>query len=298
MGPLERLVLASLPFVPRPIMRRLAARYIAGETLDEALAKLRDLAARGHSGILDMLGEDVADESEARAAAAGYRAAATAVHAAGLDSHISIKPTHLGLRISPQLAHELYAELAEHCRPLEQLVRVEMEDHTTTDATLGLFAELQARFDNVGIALQSRLLRTLADIDALPSGPVDVRLVKGVYLEPASIAHTAHDAIRDAFVDCAERILDGGHVLAMATHDELLADRLLRLLDERGLGPERAYFEVLLGVRQPLWERWKAAGHTVRVYVPYGPEWRSYSQRRLRKNPELLRHMMRNVLRR
>jgi len=292
---LEKLVLKALPAIPGPLMRRLSARYIAGETLDQALTKAHELAERGFESIIDLLGEDISHESEARAVLASYKSAASALHENKLTSYVSIKPTHFGLRFSKALARELYGELLEHCASLGQVARVEMEDHTTTDDTLELFADLRGRYENVGIVLQSRLFRTLEDIDQLPREKIDVRMVKGIYLEPASMAHTEPQAIRDAFVEGLTRLLDNGHTVALATHDESLAARSLHEIKTRSIAPERYCFEVLLGVQQRLWNRWQDGGHRVRVYIPYGPEWRAYSQRRLNKNPEILRHLIRNV---
>lgn len=296
MGLLHQIVVSSLPLVPRPIMRRLSARYIAGEELGDAIGVLRTMKENGFSGVLDILGEEVADEAAADAALAEYRRGIAAMAAAELDAYVSVKPTHFGLRKDPARARERYAELCTHAAEKGQFVRVEMEDHTTTDATLALFKSLRTEFDNVGIVLQARLKRTLDDIDALGDDHVDVRLVKGVYLEPEEIAHTDGQLIRDAFVSCTERLFQRGHTIAFATHDEHMAARVLREARDRGVAAARYYFEVLLGVQEPLWERWKNAGHVVRVYVPYGPEWRSYSQRRLRKNPEMMRHVVRNLL--
>ena len=296
MSALHNLVLATLPYVPTPIMRRLASRYIAGETLDEALAKLKGIAARGHPGILDILGEGITSEAAARDVMREYKDAATRLARAGLDAYVSVKPTHLALTLRESLCLELYAELAEHCRASNLFVRVEMEDHPTTDATLRVFESLRRRFDNVGIVLQSRLLRTPQDIDALAPGPLDVRMVKGIYLEPASIAHTEPEPIRAAYVECTRKLLQRGAKLALATHDEELGERCLKLVREFHRTKESYEFQVLLGVREELWERWRRAGHRVRVYVPYGPEWRAYSQRRLRKNPQILRHVMRDAL--
>jgi proline dehydrogenase len=247
--------------------------------------------------VLDILGEDVDDEAEARGALAQYKAAASAQAAAGLDSYVSVKPTHFGLRLSAALARELYAELLTHCAQLGQFARVEMEDASTTDATLALFHALRAEHDNVGIVLQARLFRTPTDIEALGDSPVDVRIVKGIYLEPAAIAHTNPQAIRDAYVEQVEKLFQRGHTVALATHDEHLAGRCLRAAHDRAVRPARYYFEVLMGVQEPLWLRWKTAGNRVRVYVPFGPEWRAYSQRRLGKNPEILRHVIRGMFR-
>ena len=297
MGIIHSCIMGTLPWVPEPLMRRLSSRYIAGETLAEAMDVIGANASRGFSGVLDILGEGIEDEAAARAALAAYKQAASELGAAGLDCYVSVKPTHFGLSISPGLALELYAELAEHCRGLGQTMRVEMEDHPTTDATLDLFHSLRKQFDHVGIVLQSRLLRTPEDIQALGSEAMDVRIVKGIYLEPASVAHCERSLIQDAYVECTKQLWSAGHRVAMATHDGPLAERCLAVATELKVAPDRLEFEVLLGVQEPLWRTWKQAGHKVRVYVPYGPEWRSYSERRLRKNPEILGHVMRNLLR-
>ena len=296
MSALNNLVLATLPYIPRPLMRRLASRYIAGETLDEALAKLAELARRGHPGILDILGEGITSEAEAREVMAAYKSAATRLAERKLDAYVSVKPTHLALTLSESLCLALYGELARHCRELGIFMRVEMEDHPTTDATLRVFEALRAQHDNVGIVLQSRLFRTPRDIDALKPGPLDVRMVKGIYLEPQSIAHTEAGPIRDAYVECTRKLLARGARVALATHDEHLAESCFALMREMHVEREGCDLEVLLGVREELWDAWKRDGRCVRVYVPFGPEWRAYSQRRLRKNPQILRHVMRDAL--
>lgn len=296
MGLLDRMAIATLPLVPTPIMRRLSARYIAGERLEDAVSRLGELAAGGYPGVLDLLGEGVDSETEARQVAADYVAGAAALRAAGLESYVSIKPTHLGLLLSEELALELYTQVAEAIEPHGQFMRVEMEDHPTTDATLRIFAQLCERFDRVGIVLQARLFRTLDDIAALPDKSINVRIVKGIYLEPGEIAHTDAEAIRDAYVECVRSLLDRGDFAALATHDDALAERCLREVRERALDTSRYEFQVLLGVREPLWEHWRSAGHPVRAYVPYGPDWRAYSQRRLGKNPQIFWHVTRDIL--
>lgn len=295
---LTQLFIGAMPLVPGPIMRRIAGRYIAGETQGEALAKLKELAGRGFSGIFDILGEGAGTEEHARAAAAAYVRGAEALAAQGLDAYISIKPTHMGLSAdNEELPLELYSMIAERCSELGMFLRVEMEDHPTTDATLRIFEKLRARFDNVGIVLQSRLLRTLDDIAQLAPGPLDVRMVKGIYLEPERIAHTEPAAIRRAFVDCCRALLERGSVrLRLATHDEQMGEELIDLVREFGLSTEEYEFQVLLGVQEQLWTAWQSAGHPVRVYVPFGPEWRSYSQRRLRKNPDLFKAVLRDLM--
>jgi len=296
---LDRVALSTLPLMPTGLMRRLSSRYIAGESLDSALSRLDHLAAAGFRCALDILGEDVTTEDEARAVADDYAEAAVRMKERGLDAYISVKPTHLGLRVSEALALELYAELVRHVQSLDTFCRVEMEDHTTTDPTLRIFEELRSIApDHVGIVLQSRLFRTPADIAALAEGRLNVRMVKGIYLEPESLAHTRPEPIRDAYIEGTRRLWERGSFVALATHDELMAERLMETTEELGVGKERYEFQVLLGVRQRLWESWPHQGHPVRVYVPYGSNWRAYSTRRLKKNPEIFRHVMRDLFRR
>lgn len=293
---LNRLVVQGLGFVPTPIMRKLSARYIAGETQAEAIRALTELAARGFSGVYDILGEGIRSRAEAERTAEEYIAGAEAIHAAGLDAYVSIKPTHLGMLQDEGLALELYRRIGARCGELGVFFRVEMEDHPTTDATLRIYERLREDHANVGIVLQSRLFRTPDDIDALAPGPVDVRMVKGIYLEPASIAHTRPDPIRDAFLACTEKLWDRGARVRLATHDAGLAEELIRRVRARGMTADDYEFQVLLGVQEPLWERWKSEGHPVRVYVPFGPDWKAYSLRRLSRNPQLMRAVIKNFL--
>ncbi len=294
---LHKLMVGTLPLIPRPVMRRIAGKYIAGETQAEALAKLQELSAAGFSGVYDILGEGSVDEAHARAAARDYMAGASAIAAAGLDTYVSVKPTHLGLTSDEGMALELYREIARHCAGVGVFLRVEMEDHPTTDATLRIYEALRAEFEAVGVVLQARLFRTPGDIDALAPGPIDIRLVKGIYLEPAEIAHTDHDAIRQAYLTQARQLLERGDVqLRLATHDDAMAQELIALLREFDVPKERYEFQVLLGVQQALWSHWRDEGHPVRVYVPFGPDWREYSMRRLRHNPELFRAVARDLL--
>ncbi len=293
MSILANAVLGVLPHVPKPVMRLFARNYIAGETLPEALAKLDELAQQGHAGILDILGEDVTSEAASRAVVDQYAAAAAALADRKLDCYISVKPTHVGLRLGQALALEQYSRLAGLLKASGQFLRVEMEDATTTDATLAIFEALREKHDNVGIVLQSRLLRTPADIRGLRPGPLAVRMVKGIYLEPATIAHTEAEPIRAAYVECTKLLLQRRAKVSFATHDEMLGERLLPLVVAAGYSKRDYEFQVLLGVRRELWALWIAAGHPVRVYVPFGPEWKPYSLRRMRKNPQIFWHVVR-----
>ena len=172
-----------------------------------------------------------------------------------------------------------------------------MEDHTTTDATLRVFERLRNEFDAVGCVLQSRLFRTANDIASLRAGPLDVRLVKGIYLEPSEVAHTEAEPIREAFLAHSEQLLERGARVAFATHDAPMAKEVAQLVRKHGLSSDQYEFQVLLGVQRPLWKQLQAQGHSVRVYVPFGPDWRAYSMRRLKKNPQIVKHVFRNMFR-
>ena len=309
MALLTDLFVDGLSVLPKSLVRGLSSRYIAGETIESALERLAVLNAEGYAGVLDILGEDQEGgdparmEHRARAALAQYEDAATRLSNSKCNAYMSAKPTHFGLHVSEDLCFELYSALASHCATLGLFLRVEMEDHPTTDATLRVFERLLVAHSNVGVVLQSRLFRTLTDIAHLISVTpaerrLDVRMVKGIYLEPAKIAHTEYAPIVDAYFACTKALWRAGARVALATHDDLMAPRLEALRLELGLTSEDYEYEVLMGVRPSLWQVWRDAGYTVRVYVPYGPDWHAYSMRRLKKNPKLLRQMALGVFRR
>jgi proline dehydrogenase len=309
MALLTDLFVSGLSVLPKSLVRSLSSQYIAGETIEAALGRLAMFNAEGFSGILDILGEDpgggdpVEGEAHARAALAQYKDAATRLAAAGGQAYMSAKPTHFGLHVSEDLCFEIYSELASHCAELSLFLRVEMEDHPTTETTLRVFERLLVVHEAVGIVLQSRLFRTPDDIERLiastPSGRrLDVRMVKGIYLEPAEIAHEGYAPIADAFVACTELLWRAGAHVALGTHDDRMQPQLEALRAKLEVSDDDYEYEVLMGVRTRLWRRWQAEGLPVRVYIPYGPDWHAYSMRRLKKNPKLLRQMTIGMLRR
>jgi proline dehydrogenase len=309
MGHFTNLAVGLISALPKGLLRRLSSRYIAGEHIDDALARLAVLNAEGFTGILDILGEDTGgsaeltdaqrqERSERKASEAlrQYLDAASRLHASGAQAYMSAKPTHFGLHHSEDLCHANYDALASHCKELGLFLRVEMEDHTTVTGTLNVYKRLLVDHDNVGIVLQSRLFRTLDDIQdlfaAMPANRrLHVRLVKGIYLEPARVAHTEYQPIADAFVECAAAIWRVGGWVSLATHDDIMQPRLEALRAELGIDASSFEYQVLMGVRPPLWKSWQEQGLPVRVYVPYGPDWHAYSMRRLKKNPKLLQQM-------
>lgn len=266
----------------------MAAHYIAGETLEEALDVVGRLAAAGKRATLDVLGEAARSREEVTAAVAAYRDALARLAAAGLPSGISVKPTAVGLGFDAGLCRASFEELAGAAAASGRFLRIDMEASPTTDATLGLYRELRAAgHDNVGIALQARLRRTLDDVHALAELTPDVRLCKGIYVEPAAVALQDNAAVRAAYVQALEALLGAGSRVALATHDEWLLGESLGRVREAGLGPDGYEVQMLLGVREERASQLVRDGHAVRIYVPYGQRWYEYSLRRVLENPAM-----------
>jgi len=277
-----------LPAVPKPVVRRISSRYIAGEELDDALRVVRLLNDRGKLATIDVLGEEIAEPEEARAIAGAYEEAFGAIQRGKLDSNVSIKPTALGLKLGYELFRQNLTEVVEDAASRGNFVRIDMEDSSTTDDTLRLYRELRAAgHDNVGVVLQARLKRTLADIRELAELTPNVRLCKGIYLERPEIAYRDFDSIRASFVQALEALLDAGSYVGIATHDEWLVEQGQRLVSERGLGRDDYEFQMLLGVRPSLGDELVSGGHRLRIYTPFGRHWYAYSLRRLQENPKI-----------
>ena len=283
---LDRAIVLLLPAVPKPVVRMFSARYIAGQSLDDAVRVVKQLNADGKMATIDVLGEEIAREEDARAIAQAYRDVFDEVERDDLDSNVSIKLTALGLGLSYDLCRANLEDVVRQAKEDRNFVRIDMEDSSATDDTLRLYRELrEGGHDNVGIVLQAYLRRTLADIDALADLRPNVRLCKGIYVEPSSIAFTGAEAIRANFVSCLDALLDEGAYVGVATHDEWLIGQALERVS--GLGHEAYEFQMLLGVREQRATELVQAGHRLRVYVPFGEQWYAYSLRRLQENPAM-----------
>jgi proline dehydrogenase len=291
----DHAVARLLPAVPRSIVGRVAAPYIAGPTLDDARRVVGELNAAGMSATVDVLGEEVTRPESAQAIAAAYHEALAAISADGLDANVSVKLTALGLHLDVDLCRSLLTDVLRDAASRRIFVRIDMEDSSTTDATLTLYRSLREEgYEDVGIVLQAALRRTLSDIEALSDLRPSVRLCKGIYVEPASIAFQERQVIRKSFVACLDALRDAGCRVAVATHDEWLLEQALdRLPRLQAAGYE---FQMLLGVRAPRGRELVAAGHPLRIYVPYGQQWYEYSLRRLQENPSVAGHVAKDLL--
>jgi len=292
----NNVVAHTLPLVPKSIVGKVSSRYIAGAALDEALAKVKTLNAGGLVATLDVLGELVNTEAEARRAGEEYREVLRAIHAAGVDSNVSVKLTQLGLKVDKELCLEVVGSVVEEAVTLGNFVRIDMEDSTCTDDTLEIHNRLHERHpDSVGCVIQAYLKRSLDDVRDLVSRKANVRLCKGIYVEPRAIAYKKHDEINENFKRLLRELLEGGSYVGIATHDEELVEAAYGLIDELGLTPDRYEFQMLLGVTEALRGRILERGHRLRVYVPYGSDWYAYSMRRLKENPAIVGHIVKAI---
>jgi proline dehydrogenase len=296
---LDRALVRLLPAVPKPVVRRISERYIAGEDLTDAVRVVRRLNAEGKLATIDVLGEDVTNPDEAHAIADAYREALDAFERERLDSNISVKPTALGLKLGFDVCRANLLELVEHAGARGNFVRIDMEDSSTTDDTLRIYRELRAAgHENVGIVLQARLKRTVEDVRALAELRPNVRLCKGIYLERPEIAYRDYDAVRRNFDQALEELWDTGCYVGVATHDEYLLEQAQQGARTRGLGREDFEFQMLLGVRAALGDALVREGHRLRIYTPFGRHWYEYSLRRLQENPRIAGYIASDTLNR
>ena len=280
-------------------MRRVSSRYIAGEELSDAVRVVRQLNAEGKLATIDVLGEEITNADEARAIGDAYRDSLDAFEREQLDSNVSVKLTALGLKLGYELCRENLEAVVAHAAERGNFVRIDMEDSSSTEDTLRLYRELRAAgHENVGIVLQARLKRTLADVAALAGLRPNVRLCKGIYLEPAEIAFREFDAIRVSFVQVLHALWDAGCYVGVATHDEWLLEEAKRGVDARSLGRDEHEFQMLLGVRPALGDELVREGRRLRIYTPFGRQWYAYSLRRLQENPKIAGYIAGDTLNR
>ncbi|HEU6444093.1 MAG TPA: proline dehydrogenase family protein [Gaiellaceae bacterium] len=299
MALLDRAIVRTLPAVPKPIVRRISARYIAGTHVEDALRVVERLNAERKTATIDVLGEEITTWEEARHIGYEYENVFRVIDEQGLDSNVSIKLTALGLKLDYGLCREVVERLVREAGQRGNFVRIDMEDSSCTDDTLRLYRELrEAGLDNVGVVFQAYLRRTLVDIEALSDLTPNVRLCKGIYVEPEEIAYRGYDEVREGFVRALDALLAGGSYVGIATHDEWLLGEGVRLVSEQGRSPAEYEFQMLLGVRQERATQLVQEGHRVRIYVPYGEQWYAYSLRRLQENPKLAGYIAGDTLRR
>jgi proline dehydrogenase len=276
-----------------------AARFVAGETLDDAVRVLRRLNERGLYANTTLLGEGVRDEAQVASVVAAYEEVISRLVAEQLRANVALKLTHLGLELDEELAYRNVRRLVERAQGLGAFVRIDMEQSAFVEATLRIYRRLrQEGHDAVGTVLQAYLHRTERDLEELLDLAPNLRLVKGAYLEPAEIAYMRKPDVDAAYVRLLERSLTGPGYTAVATHDERLIEHAIAFAARQGVDRDRFEFQMLYGVRPALQEKLAARGFKVLVATPYGPEWYPYLMRRLAERPANAMFFLRNLVRR
>ena len=281
--------------MPRSMVRFFSRKYIAGETIESAINLVKDFNSKGIYATLDVLGESVKNEDEAKNAFNNAMKVFDAIVNNNLKANLSVKPTQLGLAINEVLAYEHILKLVKRANEIDNFVRIDMEDSPYTDATIDIYKKVFESYNNVGIVLQAYLKRTYNDTVILNKLGTDYRLCKGIYIESASIAYKSKQSVRDNYVKVLETMLKNGNYVGIATHDEYLIDEAYRLIKELQIPKDKFEFQMLLGVREDLRDKINNDGYKIRVYVPFGKDWYPYSIRRLKENPQISWHILKDI---
>jgi proline dehydrogenase len=275
-----------------------ARRFIAGETVPEAIAAARGVEGRGMKITLDLLGESVTNLDEADAATRQYVELIDAIARSGIERNISVKLTQLGLDVDKASAIDNLRKILERAGPAGFFVRIDMESSQYTEVTLEIFATLWRHgYREIGVVLQAALYRTVPDLQLVNELGARVRLVKGAYQEPKAVAHQKKADVDAAYALLMKTLMTDGHYPAIATHDQVMIDLARQWAREHGLGADRFEFQMLYGVRRDLQTQLVAAGYTVRVYIPFGRQWFPYFMRRLGERPANVMFVVRSILR-
>ena len=296
MSVLDRALANSVPLIPRPVVKRISSRYIAGERMEEMIRTIHDLNLEGCVATVDVLGESTKDRFDALGKLRQYEEVLEALDEHDLDSGISVKLTAIGLTLDRKLCRANLGEIVGFAAQRNRFVRVDMEDSPYTSDTLDLVHDLHEEHENVGAVIQAYMRRSLADVQRLGQAGVSVRLCKGIYDEPREVAYKDFDTVRENYVMLLEELFRGeGHV-AIATHDGYLVWHAQRLIHQMEISKSRYEFQTLLGVDDELQKILVGEGHRMRVYVPFGEEWYEYSTRRLKENPRIARYVAQDVI--
>lgn len=297
MHPIQGLLVAALRRFPKSLVRPVAMRYIAGEGLEDAVRVVRGLNARGFMATIDVLGEDVFTRKESTQAMEACARVLKAIHGERLDANLSIKLTQFGLKIDEALCYGNVKKILQKAADYGNFIRIDMEDSSVTGSTLNLYERLRADgFQNVGVVIQAYLRRSKEDVEKLIRVRASVRMVKGIYVEPETIAFKDREEIRRNYLHLLETLLKAGCYVGIATHDDFLVKETFRMIREINLDREGYEFQMLYGVRMKLRDQILAKGHRLRIYVPFGIHWYSYAMRRFQENPQMARYVLQALL--
>ena len=292
----DKLVVWTIPIVPKFLVRRIASRYISGTTLSDAVEVIKNLQEQGCCATLDVLGEHITKKEQAEYAVQEYLQALDKIEREKLDCNISIKLTMLGLKLDLDFCLENSRRLVQRAKEFDNFVRIDMEDSSCTTDTLQIHSQLKKDFDNVGFVIQAYMRRSLPDIrDQMNSNSkINVRVCKGIYIEPRDIAYKDKEIVNSNYSMLLRELLENGNYAGIATHDEKLVWAAYKTINDLKLSKDKFEFQMLLGVDEQLRRLILKDGYKLRVYVPYGKQWYEYSIRRLQENPKIAGYVIKN----
>jgi len=296
MNIINKLVVLLIPIVPKFIVQFFSKKYIAGAKVEEAVKVIKDLNAKGIMATVDVLGEEIKEKSESEEALQQYLEVLKIIDEENLDSNISVKPTHMGLKLDKEFCYNNLKTLVQEAKKYNNFVRIDMEDNTCTDDTLEIYLRLKKEFENVGTVLQSYMRRNVSDVNNLIPHKANLRLCKGIYIEPKDVAYKDKDIVNYNYMYCLDKLLTNKCYVGIATHDEKLVWSALSIIDKLGLNKDEYEFQMLLGVTEELRDIIVKSGHRLRVYVPFGEQWHAYSTRRLKENPNMAGYIIKSIL--
>ena len=293
---INNLIIQILPFLPKFLVKIVASPYIAGITDEEMLQNVEKLNQKGFKVAIDILGEHVQTENEAKEVTNRYVAIYDEISKRNLLANLSIKLTHIGQDLGLDIVEKNLSKLVEAAKKNNNFLRLDMENAPYTSETIKLYKEMFNHYDQIGIVIQAYLHRSIDDIKALSNDKFNVRICKGIYVEDPSLVLNDYNDIRDNYISLVKESLNNGSYVGIATHDEFLIDSLYSWILEKNISKDRYEFQVLHGV--PMQKKLKKLmddGNTVRVYLPYGDNWYDYSVRRLKENPKMAGYIIKNL---
>lgn len=291
----NKIIVAIVQLMPKAMVGFFSKKYIAGETLDEAVELVKSLNKEGIYATIDVLGESVKNKEEAVEAKNKALEVLETIQKYNLMANLSIKPTQMGLNIDEEFCFNQVTELTERAKQLNNFIRIDMEDSPYTDLTFKLLKRLKEKYENTGVVVQAYLKRTYDDVAELNKIGTNYRLCKGIYIESPDIAYKGKQEIRDNYLKILESILKAGNYIGIATHDEYLIQAAKKMIKDLNISKDKFEFQMLCGVREDIRRKTNSEGYKLRIYVPFGKDWYSYSVRRLQENPQIAGYIFKSL---
>jgi len=296
MSLLNNIIIKTMPLLPKKMVKIIADQYVAGNTIENVIKKTNHLNLQQYEVTIDLLGEHIKELDETNNITNIYLELLNQINSSNLLSNISVKPTHIGLDIGVEIFKENALKLVKKAKEYNNFIRFDMENSSTTDATIKIFKEIHKDYKNVGTVFQAYLKRTYSDLENLMDQKINFRLCKGIYNENIGIAYKNYNEINENYLRIAELAFKNNSYIGLATHDLNLLKKIYELIDKYDVSNKNFEFQVLYGVPMKGWlQKHLDNNFKVRIYLPYGPQWYKYSIRRLKENPNIAKYVAKSI---